>query len=61
MRGPCRFKKSDVTKAAKAVLAAGLSVARIEVSHNGSITIVPGQPAESVQTDETPADLQKLI
>ena len=41
MRGPCRFKKSDVTKATKAVLAAGLPIARIEVDHDGSITIVP--------------------
>jgi hypothetical protein len=61
MRGPCLFKKSDVTKAAKGVLDAGLSVARIEVDHNGSITIVPGRPAEPVQADETSDDLQKLI
>jgi hypothetical protein len=61
MRGPCRFKKSDVTKATKAVLAAGLPIARIEVDHDGSIIIVPGRPAESLQADETPDDLQKLI
>jgi len=61
MRGPCRFKKSDVTKATKAVLAAGLPVARVEVDHNGSITIVPGSPAESLQADETADDLQKLL
>jgi hypothetical protein len=61
MRGPCRFKKSDVKKATQAVLAAGLSVARIEVDRDGSITIVPGKPADPVQADETPDDLQKLI
>lgn len=61
MRGPCRFKKSDVTKATKAVLAAGLPVARIEVDRDGSITIVPGNPADEVRADETPDDLQKLI
>jgi hypothetical protein len=61
VRGPCRFKKSDVTKATKAVLAAGLPVARIEVDHDGSITIVPGTPAEAVRPDETPDDLQKLL
>jgi hypothetical protein len=58
MRGPCRFKKSDVTKATKAVLDAGLPIARVEVNHDGSITIVPGSPPAA---DETPDDLQKLI
>ena len=61
MRGPCRFKKSDVTKATKAVLAAGLPIARIQVDHDGSITIVPSRLADPLQTDETPDDLQKLI
>jgi hypothetical protein len=60
MRGPCLFKKSDVTKAAKGILDAGLSVARIEVDHKG-FTIVPGRPAEPVQADETSDDLKKLI
>ena len=61
MRGPCRFKKSDVTKATKAVLAAGLPVARIEVDNDGSISIVSGSPVESLQANETPDDLKKLI
>jgi hypothetical protein len=61
MRGPCRFKKSDVTKATKAVLAAGLPIARIEVDHDGSITVVPCRLTDSLQTDETPDDLRKLI
>jgi hypothetical protein len=50
-----------VTKATKAVLDAGLPVARVEVDHNGSISIVPGSPAESLQANETPDDLKKLI
>jgi hypothetical protein len=61
MRGPCRFKKSDVTKATRAVLAAGLPIARIEVDHDGSISIVPGSPAETLQANEMPDDLKKLI
>jgi hypothetical protein len=57
-RRPCTFRKTDVTRAAKAVLAAGLLVARVEVDRDGSIVIVPGKPAEA---DETPDDLQKLL
>jgi len=61
MRGRCRFKKSDVTKATRAVLDAGLPVARVEVDHDGSIIIVPGNPTAVAQVDETSDDLQKLI
>jgi hypothetical protein len=58
MRRPSAFRKTDVTRAAKAVLAAGLPIARVEVDRDGSIVIVPGKPAEA---DETPDDLQKLL
>ena len=43
MRGPCRFKKTDLTRAAKAVQAAGLEVARVEVSRDGVIVVIPGK------------------
>jgi hypothetical protein len=41
-RRPCLFKERDVTRATKAVLAAGLDVARIEISKDGVIVVVPG-------------------
>jgi hypothetical protein len=43
-RGPATFKKRDVTRAVKAIEAAGLSVARVEVDKDGKIVIVPGRP-----------------
>jgi hypothetical protein len=44
MRRPSIFKKTDVTRVARAVLAAGLDVARIEVNKDGKIIVVPGKP-----------------
>jgi hypothetical protein len=41
MRRPCLFKERDVTRAAKAVRAAGLEIARVEVAKDGSIIVVP--------------------
>ena len=52
MRRPSKFKKTDVTRAAKAVLAAGLEIARVEVSRNGSIVVVPSKPEEGKDTNE---------
>jgi hypothetical protein len=51
MRRPSNFKKTDVTRATKAVLSAGLNVARIEISSNGSIVIIPGKPPERLSDD----------
>lgn len=44
MRRPCLFKERDVTRAAKAVLAAGLEIARLEIAKDGAIVVVPGKP-----------------
>ena len=51
MRRPCIFKKTDVTRATKAVLAAGLEIAGVEVRKDGSIIVVPGRPRETIQDD----------
>jgi hypothetical protein len=39
------FKQRDVTRAVKAVVAAGLPVTRVEVDKGGKIVIVAGQPS----------------
>ena len=46
MRRPCLFKERDVTRAAKAVLAAGLEVVKVEIAKDGAIIVVPGKSEE---------------
>jgi hypothetical protein len=45
-RRACTFKQTDVTKAVKAVVAAGVEVARVEVDKNGRIVVVAGKVAQ---------------
>jgi hypothetical protein len=57
MRRSSIFKKTDVTRATRAVLAAGLEVRRVEINpRDGTITVVPGKPGDSHQTAEIMAD-----
>jgi len=41
-RGPCTFRQSDLTKAVKGVVAAGVNVARVEIDQSGKIVIMTG-------------------
>jgi hypothetical protein len=43
-RGPSTFKERDVRAAVRAVKAAGIEVARVEVDTDGKIVIVSGTP-----------------
>jgi hypothetical protein len=45
-RSPSTFKKGDVTKAIKAVVAAGVAIARVEVGTDGKIVVVTGSYSE---------------
>jgi hypothetical protein len=45
MRRPCTFKKTDVTRAAKAALAAGLDIASVEIDPSGKIIIMTKEPS----------------
>jgi hypothetical protein len=37
------FRKTDITRALRAALAAGIQSPRIEISPNGTISIIPGE------------------
>ena len=39
-RGTCTFKQQDVTRAVKAVAAAGVEVQRVEIDKHGRIIVV---------------------
>jgi hypothetical protein len=51
-RVPSTFRQADVTKAVKAVVAAGVDIARVEIDRMGKIVIVTGKPLE----DASPQD-----
>jgi hypothetical protein len=61
VRRPLTFKMRDVKRATKAVLAAGVEVARVQIVKDGTINVIAGRPEKTVQDDETPDDLKKLI
>lgn len=45
-RGPSTFRQQDVTRAVKAVAAAGVDIARIEIDKAGKIVIIPADGAQ---------------
>ena len=47
-RGPLPFRQTDVARAIKGAVAAGLTVQRVEVDKAGRIIVVVGSPAETV-------------
>jgi hypothetical protein len=52
-RAPSTFRQQDVTRAVKAVAAAGVGIARVEIDKTGKIVIIPGdrQAAEAAGSD----------
>jgi hypothetical protein len=57
-RGQCTFRQGDVTKAVKAVVAAGVPVARVEIDRDGKITLVTIEPAAAETRTVEP---QKIV
>jgi len=49
-RAPCTFRQTDLTRAVKAVVAAGVEITRIEIDKTGKIVIVTATaPARSAR------------
>jgi hypothetical protein len=53
MRRPSRFKKTDVTRATRAVIAAGLDVTRVDFQKDGGFAIITGKPGEDSNHEAT--------
>ena len=45
-RTPSTFRQADVTRAVRAVVAAGVGIARVEIDKSGKIVIVPVKPQQ---------------
>jgi len=43
-RGQAKFRQREVTRAVKAVVAAGVAVARVEIGTDGRIVVIAGSP-----------------
>ena len=50
-RAPSTFRQQDVTRAVKAVAAAGVHIARIEIDRLGKIVIITGEVPPAAQDD----------
>jgi hypothetical protein len=59
-RAPSTFRQRDVTKAVKAVTAAGVGIARVEIDKAGKIVIVTGKPAVAGLQDDLDRELAEF-
>jgi predicted aspartyl protease len=50
-RGVSTFRQRDVTAAVKAVVAAGVTIARVEVDKEGKIVVIASSANEPAQED----------
>jgi hypothetical protein len=53
-RGPCTFRQTDLTRALKATVAAGIGIERYEIDRDGKIVVFLGIPAESQRPSDEP-------
>jgi hypothetical protein len=58
-RAPSTFRQQDVTRAVKAVTAAGVHIARIEIDKTGKITIITATAPVAGSSDDLDLELQR--
>jgi hypothetical protein len=62
-RGPHRFRQSDITRAVRAVIAAGVDVREVMVDANGAIRVIVGRveaPPLGDDLDRELAEFERL-
>jgi hypothetical protein len=59
-RGSLTFRQADITRALKAVVAAGAEVVRVEVDKEGKIVIVVGKPGAATDKAEGEGEWDRL-
>jgi hypothetical protein len=47
-RGPCTFKQRDLTRALVAIRRAGIAISRVEVTNDGTISVVTGETKAAI-------------
>jgi hypothetical protein len=56
-RGPRVNKASEMTRAVKAVVAAGLQVSGLRVYPDGGFLVLVGEPGEAIEEGKNPWDI----
>ena len=56
-RGTCTFRQRDVTKAVKAMVAAGVGVARVEIDRDGKIVLISRGLDQALESEPAPLDV----
>jgi hypothetical protein len=56
MRGPSRFRQSDITRALKAARAAGFKNVRVEIEQNGTLVVIADDRVQTTARDRNEWD-----
>jgi hypothetical protein len=60
-RGRCKFTQADVTKAVRAVIAAGVDVREVMVDANGAIRVIVGKVETPPLGDDLDRELAEFV
>ena len=60
-RGPLPFRQTDVARAVRGAVAAGLTVQRVEVDKAGKIVVIVGEPDKAATASESDNPLDQWM